>query len=284
MYMSQTARSREFTAGDGTVDHMKPFLRGRWLVGHVLVLVLAALFVRLGFWQLSRHSEKRDRRDMANARLHQPPTDLRDVEVADGVFRLVRLTGSYDAFHQVDVRNRTQSGTAGVWVLTPLRTTDGDLVVVNRGFVSNREPIAAPPAGRVTVTGILQASQRRGGLGPKDKEGGTLSELNRVDIARLDQQVPGDLYPLWVQLTAQVPPPGEVPVPLPPPELGLGPHLAYAGQWFIFALIGLIGWPLVLRRNVRRGALEGLDVVDEAREGAPVELLHGGERELIDES
>ena len=286
--MSQTARSREFTAGDGTVDPMKPFLRGRWLVGHVLVLVLAALFVRLGSWQVSRYGEKRDRRDLANARLHEPPADLTEIDVDDAVFRVVRITGEYDPFRQVEVRNRTQSGTAGVWVLSLLHTDDDAQVVVNRGFVSNRERVGAPPSGPVTVTGILQPSQHRGSFGPKDPETGTLSVLNRVDLPRLDQQIPDAVYPLWVQLTTQriddTQPAGVAPPQLlPPPDLNLGPHLGYAGQWFIFALVGLIGWPLLLRRNFRKRPappLAGPDIVDEARERTPVDLVHGGKREL----
>ena len=31
-------------------------------------------------------------------------------------------------------------------------------------------------------------------------------------------------------------------------------HLSYAIQWFSFAAIGLIGWPIVLRRALRRSA------------------------------
>ena len=116
----------------------------------------------------------------------------------------------------------------------------------------HREPVPRPPSGIVVVEGILLRAQHRGSFGPKDPVEGTLSVLNRVDIERLDQQVPGNLYPLWVQLTAQTPPPVELPLPLPPPELGLGPHLSYAVQWFIFATIGLVGWPLLIRRARRQ--------------------------------
>jgi len=33
--------------------------------------------------------------------------------------------------------------------------------------------------------------------------------------------------------------------------LGEGPHLGYAVQWFVFFIIGLIGYPLVLVRLAR---------------------------------
>jgi len=44
--------------------------------------------------------------------------------------------------------------------------------------------------------------------------------------------------------------PGDsLPYPLPPPDLSEGPHLGYAGQWFIFAAIGAVGWVILLRRQ-----------------------------------
>jgi surfeit locus 1 family protein len=44
-----------------------------------------------------------------------------------------------------------------------------------------------------------------------------------------------------------------LPVVLPEPELDEGPHLSYAVQWFVFATIAAVGYPLVLRRLSRRG-------------------------------
>lgn len=43
---------------------------------------------------------------------------------------------------------------------------------------------------------------------------------------------------------------------VPLPELSEGPHLSYAVQWFIFATIALVGYPLVLRRVIQRRGKE----------------------------
>ncbi len=55
---------------------------------------------------------------------------------------------------------------------------------------------------------------------------------------------------MWLQLERQDPPPAEdaLPIVLPEPDRDEGPHLSYAVQWFLFAAIGAVGWPLVLRR------------------------------------
>ncbi len=81
--------------------------------------------------------------------------------------------------------------------------------------------------------------------GPKDADVGRLSTLSRVDIGRLQQQVDEPLYPMSVDLTSQDPAQvGLLPVAVPPPVLDEGPHLNYAGQWFIFATLTVIVYPL----------------------------------------
>ena len=62
--------------------------------------------------------------------------------------------------------------------------------------------------------------------------------------------------PVFLQLTESDPPPGEVPIILPPPDTDEGPHLGYAFQWFIFATVGAVGWPLLLRKTAQDERLE----------------------------
>jgi cytochrome oxidase assembly protein ShyY1 len=49
---------------------------------------------------------------------------------------------------------------------------------------------------------------------------------------------------------------GDLPEPVPTPELGDGPHLNYAGQWLIFAALTVMVYPLLLRRRARDKATE----------------------------
>jgi cytochrome oxidase assembly protein ShyY1 len=123
-------------------------------------------------------------------------------------------------------------------------------------------PDAAPPEGTVEVQGLLEASQSRGSFGPTDPSDEILDTLSRVDLDRYQEQVDGDLYPVWLQLESQDPPPGDRPTPVDPPELTEGPHLGYAFQWFTFTVIALVGYPLILRRRARQ--------VDEPDETAEV--------------
>lgn len=242
-------------------------LRPRWILSHLFVLALVALMVNFGFWQLRRLDDRRD----TNARIEQR-AQLAEVELGalvsvedplavgdDLAFRAVRATGAYDRDGEVLVRNRTLDGQPGYWVLTPLMLDGDDAVIVNRGWVPLRVgeagvPLADAPTldGEVTVRGTLSGTQERGSMGPTDASEGKLEVLSRADIARIDAQTTYGLLPVVLQLTVQDPPAfDDLPRTLPMPETDEGPHLSYAVQWFIFSSIGVVGYPLVLRRVAR---------------------------------
>ena len=237
---------------------MRVLLRPRWLVGTVIAVLLIVLFVNLGLWQLRRLDEKKDRNaaiEERSARPVAPITEVVDAEARYGevdelVYRRASAEGRFDAEGEVRIRSRSLDGRPGVWVVTPLRLDDGTALAVNRGFVPLSTEAPAPPGGEVEVTGLLFASQEREGIGPRDPTGGRLDELSRLDLDRLQQQYGADLYPMWLQLAEAEPPvEGELPVLLPEPEQDEGPHLSYAVQWFLFAAVGAVGWPLLLRRT-----------------------------------
>jgi surfeit locus 1 family protein len=262
---------------------MRVLLRPRWLVGTIIAVLLIVLFVSLGFWQLRRLDEKRDRNAAIEDRSSRPvqPVDgvvdaeARFDEVGDLVYRRSSARGRYDVDGEVRIRSRSLDGRPGLWVVTPLRLDDGTAVAVNRGFIPVSTDTPAPPRGEVEVTGLLFATQERQGIGPRDPTGRALTELSRLDLDRLQQQYGPDLFPMWLQLQRSDPPVDEAvgPLPLPPPEQDEGPHLSYAMQWFLFAAVGAIGWPVLLRRaakeDERRRRREASTPPDEA--GRPLE-------------
>lgn len=251
-------------------------LTPKWIIRHVLVVALVVTMVTLGFWQLRRLDEKRDHKALVEARQEQPVAGVDavvpsgaavDDAAVDGVlYRRVRATGTYEADDTVVVENRTVNGVSGAWVLTPLRLDDGRAVVVNRGFIRfDREGAIVPPeppAGRVTVEGLVFPSQRRGTFGPTDPVDGRLAVLARVDLDRYAAQLDYELLPAYVQLVTSDPgePPAAAGVPelvaLGPPVPDEGPHLSYAVQWFIFTTIAAGGYGLLLRKVAREQGLQ----------------------------
>ena len=244
-------------------------LRPRWLVAHLVVLVLAVVFVRLGFWQLDRHQERQldnavgERRFAIDA---QPLPDLIEeagANLGSLVHRRASATGVFDPEHEVLIRSQVHLGMAGFRVVTPLVGEDGQAVMVNRGWVPlvlDQVPVteAPPPQGVVTVEGWLAVSQERAPLGPEDPEGGRLTALNRVDLERIARQVP---YPLVrVYLVEMADRPDQLPAPLPLPTFDdMGPHLGYSIQWFGFSVVGVVGYVFLVRRQLRSPHDQDLD-------------------------
>lgn len=267
-------------------------LKPRWILSHLFVLVVVVVMINLGFWQLRRLDERRTANAEVTAAMHEPAVAIATA-LPEGVastpeqidaanYHQVIITGVYRADQQVLINNRTNNGSPGFWVVTPLVQSDGTAVAINRGWIPFSYTAEgpwddfAPPKGTVSVRGVLRPSQVRETDGlvssPKDAETGTLRALARVDIGRLAQQVDEKLWPVYVNLDAQDPPAGELPVPTPPPELSQGPHLGYAIQWFAFSLLLIIVYPLLLRRYARRRTMDGdAEVEDLTTVGAPTE-------------
>jgi surfeit locus 1 family protein len=240
---------------------LKAVLTPRWIAAHVVVVVIAIVFINLGFWQLRRLDERRLENAVAESRYTAPPGDLGALLAAAGDdleslrYRRTVVTGAYDVEHELLTRNQVYREQAGFHVVTPL-AVDGGAVLVNRGWVPlalDSPPVeqAAPEQGEVTVTGWVNPTQTRPALGPTDPADGVLEVMNRINIDRIQDQVPYDLAPVYVVLEGEEG--SELPVPLPPPEFeDEGSHLAYAIQWFGFTLIGVVGYGFLIRKSLGR--------------------------------
>ncbi len=241
-------------------------VRPRWLVGHFLAALAVGLFLAAGFWQLSRLSDRIARNDLIRSRAASEPVLLSAALATvtgdpshELEYRTVTVTGTYDPERELLVRSRSLGGLPGFHVVTPLLVGD-EAVLVNRGFVPQElddPPIgpASPPAGTVTVQGRVRASTEAPAIGPKDPTEGLLELVFWLDVERISRQMPYRLAPVTLELISQKPgSTSELPVILPEPVLDDGPHRGYAIQWFSFALIGLVGYALLIRRTARRPA------------------------------
>ena len=160
------------------------------------------------------------------------------------------------------IRSRTNNGEAGFHVVTPLVSEPGVAVLVNRGWVPldlDTPPVvpALPPAGVVEVTGTVRNSQSAPALGPRDPADGQLERFYWIDIPRAPAAV---AHTGWIRYLSSWslrsrPRLVRLPIPVPARELTEGSHLAYAIQWFAFALIGLGGYVALLRRGRKTGGV-----------------------------
>lgn len=238
---------------------MRPFLTPKWLLSHLFVLAMVVLMTTLGFWQLRRLEERKDRNEDVRAALDAEPVEveaLLDVGPDPGIeHRPVIVAGEYLDEHSFFVANRTFESQAGVWLATPMRLDDGRLVIVSRGWVprlwaAGDDPREiATPTGGLEVLGRLEESVPDGRIGGGDAS--VLPEISRLDLDQVETMLDLDVADRWVQLVEQAPPLGELPIPVPPPGLDEGPHLSYAFQWFFFTTGTVVVYGLILRKRRR---------------------------------
>ena len=231
---------------------MTPFWRRPiWILGHLVALTAVLVFVRCGIWQIDRLHQKQARNRLIAERSDGPPVDLSTVAVGEARYRRVTVRGTFDDADHVVIRNRAFEGTNGLHLVTPFVRDDGSVLLVLRGWIGSNDKAPPSPSGKLTIEGILLQSQTRR-FGPKDPPTGRLAVLNRLDVARIAQQLPGrDVYPLYLQLTKPAPPKNVEPNIVDPPARDEGPHRSYAIQWFLFTGVVLVGYPLLMRRRAR---------------------------------
>lgn len=227
-------------------------LSGRWAGYLALAIVFAIVCSALGTWQLNRRAEARAEVARIDANYDASPVPIAqalprlDEFSEDDKWLPVEVSGTYLIDEQVTVRNRPNAGSTGVEVITPLRQSDGTVFMVDRGWLPAYDEDSAgahitaalePPEGTVTVVARLKA-------GEPAIEGRTTSgdQLATIDLDELADRVDEPSYTgAYGVLVSESPPAAERPVAAPRPERDEGPHLSYALQWFVFALMGFIG-------------------------------------------
>jgi surfeit locus 1 family protein len=237
-----------------------PFKRS--LLPFLFTCLLVLLFVSLGIWQLDRASEKRRLMEVYEQRQREPPILLQQDEsdFSELRYRKARITGQYDGGHQLLLDNQIRNGQAGYQVLTPLRMEDtNSAVLVNRGWIpvgANRSsrPRVDLRQERVSVVGTIEKFPSVGlWLQNAELVSGDWPAIVQVIDSRYLAAVLGyQLLPYQVLLDETS---GEgylrtrQPVQLSPEK-----HLAYAFQWFAFALTlpALVFWRSFRHEVIRK--------------------------------
>jgi surfeit locus 1 family protein len=222
----------------------------------LLAIVLIALLISLGRWQLRRADEKRALFDSFAAGTDATQTiELRTPPVRR--YQHVGASGHYDPTRQILIDNMVNAERAGYFVITPFALAGGGWVLVNRGWVPLGASRAERPA--IPVSGdVRQVRGRADNMPSPGIQMGTKAVLappypvvaafpSRNEIARLLGESS------WTSATDLVlldpgEPDGYVRDWSPP---GFPPmrHIGYAVQWFALALTLFILWVVT---NLRR--------------------------------
>lgn len=214
----------------------------------------ALLFAGLGIWQVERLQWKLDLIDRVERRVAARPLPLPDrpawpkLAERDSEYTKVVVSGTFDHARETLVEALTERG-PGFWVMTPLRTSSG-LIIVNRGFVppDRRWPerrMAGQVTGPVRVQGLIRPTE----------PGGRFLRTNQPDADRwYSRDVTaiaarhglGSVAPFFIDADA-APNPGGFPLGGMTVVQFRNAHLVYALTWFGLAALSLFGLAMVVR-------------------------------------
>jgi surfeit locus 1 family protein len=224
----------------------------RWWWVTLLVIVGMAVLARLGVWQLDRLAQRRAQNAQILEQLTAPPLVLTDYALPANLEELhdrpARVSGRFDYSQQIVLTQQSWNGAPGVHLVTPLVIDGSDVaILVDRGWIPALEAEAEslarynePDDG--VIGGAIQRSQTLPGNRQPASQAPT-QQWYRIDIEAIQEQMSHELLPVYLRQA----PEGDGQQDLPyrsEPEIDLseGPHLAYAIQWFLFALILAAGY------------------------------------------
>lgn len=228
------------------IDGTRGSIRIRVIVFVVIAVALAALFARLGLWQLDRLAQRRALNAEVAAHFGADPVPVESLprDSARLRYRRATLHGVFDYANEVVITQRIRGGSPGVNLLTPLRIAGRDTAyLVNRGWVYSpdgkridqpawREPDTADVLA-FALPASTSDSSAAGVAGPK--------LMRTLDFDEVQKGMPYPVARVQLVQLGDTSPKGNVPPRLMPPPPSEGAHKSYAVQWFSFAAIAVFG-------------------------------------------
>jgi cytochrome oxidase assembly protein ShyY1 len=227
----------------------KNLLRPRWIILTLLLAFLIYLFIELSGWQFDRYHQRIDRNDDFVTAIAGDPIPIENVSQMNNLkqWGKVSLSGQYLDAESKLVRKRYLKNSLGFWVLTPFQLANKEIILVNRGWIpsanSSTSALAIPnsPTQQVLIEGFLQPMEKFK-ASPADLP---TNQINDINIEKFKVNI----YPnFYVQVGKSNPAEKDIGI-IYLPEVSNGPHLSYAIQWLLFALLLPIGWYVLLKNE-----------------------------------
>lgn len=223
------------------------------LVPGILAVVLIAVFVSLGNWQVRRLAWKEGLIAAVAERAEAAPVAAPGPDAWPGLdleawrFRPVELRGRFggpEAYVWTALtRPKGPLGGPGYWVMQPFTTEAGWSVIVNRGFVpDNRKDPAARPGSTttdapVTIVGRVREPEAANFFSPApDIDERVWYVRDRTALAGAFGLADDEVAPYLLDLTARMTPPGGLPQAGETRMTFPNNHLQYALTWYGLAL------------------------------------------------
>jgi len=223
-----------------------------------LMLAAFALLIWLGVWQLQRLHWKEGLVAEIETRTKGAPIGLSQAtalvrEGKDPSYYRVKVEGRFDHAKELYLY-AVSEGRVGWHVITQFRTEDGEVVLIDRGFVPDelRNPASRAKgdlSGTVVVTGIVRVPETQGTFTPDNEVG-----ANRWfwhDLQAMARSIgAAEVAPFYLEadksdVPGGWPEGGQTRLDLP------NNHLQYASTWVLLAACLLIAYGLCVRSLYR---------------------------------
>jgi surfeit locus 1 family protein len=238
----------------------------------VFTLLMVALFVGLGLWQLQRRVEKHALIAALTERLAASPGPLPSpsqwstLTPAKDEFRRVSFAATFEPRPDAMVYSsgsavRDDIAGPGTWAFLPARLSGGETVVINAGFVQNtmqdraqqdRAVTRLVTSAPVTLTGYIRFPEAAGMLTPPENLAKRLwfTRDHRAIAQALGWGDGKAVAPFYIDLETPVPASG-TPKPGPLQVHLKDDHLQYAITWFALAAAVVIAFGVWMRGKRR---------------------------------
>ena len=221
----------------------------------VVTLVSIAIFVSLGFWQVSRLHEKEAHVAQMTEHMTQKPVALEELlKSGEPMEKLdyysVIISGSLMPEKSLKLSAQAHEGKLGYHLIVPLQLSQGSVILVDLGWVNQKHTIDLhSQSGVIQIQGYIKKALKPNRFTPdNDFKTGEIFSIEPQELAKHLEI--NTLLPFYVVATQTISNPdlvantGEVVVQ--------NYHLSYALTWFSLAVVWAALFVLYVRKKITR--------------------------------
>jgi cytochrome oxidase assembly protein ShyY1 len=232
-----------------------------------MTVAFAVACVALGQWQFARRAEAQAAIALLNANFDKSSSPVSEVipsftdSDTSRKWTPITMTGHYLSDKVYYARNRVSDGGIGFEQLVMFRDdTSRAVLLIDRGWVAANDNYSAPqnppavPSSTLTITARLMPSEQT--IDGRSAPDGQIATIHVPTLAGLITFQDSSVYANWYARVDTESVKSTTGTPWEKPVLDEGPHLSYALQWYVFAVMGFIGYGWALRREAKGPVVE----------------------------
>ena len=209
----------------------------------IFVIFFITSFCVLGTWQLYRLQWKNELINQINSGLKSSP--IKYSSLINKNYQRVSLEGLYNFSNQIYLYSLNEKGQPGFDVITPFKTTEGQNVLINRGWI-NKELKSDNKINLATnkkIQGLLKKNARKNKFKPDNNlDKNIWFSINLVDVKKFTGRDFADFIVYLEDEKIKTPYPKKISIDVP------NNHLKYAITWYSIS-ISILFYFLYFRRQ-----------------------------------